>query len=100
MNTKIIASVILIAILFFALGASTNFEIVKKFVLDTPEKNVEPLNFMNRRNFYDDFKNKIKRTHFLTKNTYVLIFSFICCHNFPNLHFWIILSIRVRGDSL
>ena len=42
MNTKIIASVILIAILFFALGASTNFEIVKKFVLDTPEKNVEP----------------------------------------------------------
>ena len=48
MNTKIIASVILIAILFFALGASTNFEIVKKFVLDTPEKNVEPLNFMNK----------------------------------------------------
>ena len=48
MNTKIIASVILIAILFFALGASTNFEIVKKFVLDAPEKNFEPLNLMNK----------------------------------------------------
>ena len=55
MNTKIIASVILIAILFFALGASTNFEIVKKFVLDTPEKNVEPLNFMIKFEIYELF---------------------------------------------
>ena len=48
MNTKIIVSVILIAILFFAIGASTNLETVKKFVLDAPEKNFEPLNLMNK----------------------------------------------------
>lgn len=47
MNTKIIALVILITILSFGIGASTNFETVKKFVSDTPEENFEPLNFMN-----------------------------------------------------
>ena len=48
MNTKIIVSVILIAILFFTIGASTNLDTVKKFVLDAPEKNFEPLNLMNK----------------------------------------------------
>ncbi|MBM15532.1 MAG: hypothetical protein CMH75_05535 [Nitrospina sp.] len=49
MNTKIIISIlIVIAILSFGIGASTNLESVKKFVSDPVEDTFEPLNLMNK----------------------------------------------------
>jgi len=49
MNTKIIASVILIAIFSFGIGASTNLETVKQIIYDSPnQQDLQPSNFMEK----------------------------------------------------